>query len=563
LKSVLTIDYVIVVLYMIITLGVGYYFLRFNTSESDFFKGGNKIPWLVAGLSSFMSGFSAWTFTGAAGIAYKEGITAILMYIGTSISFLMGYFFFAAPWRRTRVSSVMEYLHQRFDEPTRQVFAWSSIFFQVFMAGSVLFGLGVFLSSIFGFPLIWTIVISGLIILVYCFLGGLWAVMITDFIQGIILVPFTIVLVFVALAKIGGVQAFLSALPSKLLTIGHSEKSMFTYILGFTIVNFFAYNTSVNAQRYFCVDSERSARNVALFTSLMFFIGTFLWFIPPMAMRILYPNIAEIFPNLPNPEEGAYALAGLTLLPNGLIGIMLAAMLSASMSSLSGFYNMHSAILSKDIFQTLFRVQKGDRYLLFVGRITTMLIGLIVPIIAVLMAKSGRSVFETMLTFNTIISLAYGPPALLGLIERKAPHFAAIVSFSVSMVIGIVTSFVLDWNFVTRVFFIVPLGLFSYYACSLFHERNTKYSNQRNDFFQKLDNPINLAQEVGETKIISRIVFRFLSQITLLIGLASLLIIFIIPKTAHNALLIFVCVTISFSLAFYWLFRRNKGDEWC
>ncbi len=563
MKSALFIDYVIIILYMLLTLGVGYYFMRFNKSESDFFKGGNKIPWVVAGLSSFMSGFSAWTFTGAAGIAYKEGITAILMYLGTAISFFIGYLVFASPWRRTRVSSVMEFLHQRYDEPTRQAFSWSSIFFQLFMAGSVLFGLGVFLSSIFGFPLIWTIVISGLIILVYCFLGGLWAVMITDFIQGIILVPFTIVLLIVALVKIGGVQSFLSAMPSTMLTIGHSEKSMFTYMLGFSIVNFFAYNTSVNAQRYFCVDSERSAKNVALFTSIMFLIGTFLWFIPPMAMRVLYPNIAEIFPNLPNPEEGAYALAGLTLLPNGLIGIMLAAMLSASMSSLSGFYNMHSAILSKDIFQTLFKIDNGDRQMLIVGRITTLLIGLIVPIIAVLMAKSGQSVFITMLTFNTIISLAYGPPALLGLIERKAPHFAAIVSFSVSLVIGILTSFVLNWNFVSRVFFIVPLGILSYYACSLFHEKNTKHLQQRNVFFKKLDTPIDMVQEVGETKSITMIVFRFLSQITLLIGLASLLMIFIIPRADHHPLLLFVGVTISFSLAFYWLYQKNKGNEEC
>ncbi|MFZ5518571.1 MAG: sodium:solute symporter family transporter [Candidatus Zhuqueibacterota bacterium] len=559
MKSILFIDYVILVLYLLLTLGVGFYFMRFNKGESDFFIGGNKIPWLVAGLSSFMSGFSAWTFTGAAGIAYKEGITAILMYLGTAISFFIGYLVFAAPWRRTRVSSVMEYLNQRYNEPTRQIFSWSSILFQLFMAGSVLFGLGVFLSSISGFPLFWTIVIAGLIILAYCFLGGLWAVMITDFIQGIILVPFTIVMFFMALAKVGGISAFFSSLPAQLLTLGHSEKSMFTYILCFGLVNFFAYNTSVNAQRYFSVDSERSAKKVALFTSLMFFFGTFLWFIPPMAMRILYPNIAEIFPNLPNPEEGAYALASLTLLPNGLIGIMLAAIFSASMSSLSSFYNMHSAILSKDIFQTLFKINR-DRSILLLGRLTTLAVGLLVPTIAIVMASSGESVFVTMLTFNTIISLAYGPPALLGLIERKAPHFSAIVSFSVSLILGILTSFVFQWNFVARVFLIIPMGILVYYACIMLKEKNSKYVQPRNIFYQKLDTPIDLAHEVGETESITQTVFRFLSRTTLLIGLVSLILIFFIPRADHGSLLIYIGVTISFGVAFYFMSQKNRGN---
>ena len=63
LKNVLTLDYIVVIVYMLISLGVGFYFMKFNKNAADFFRGKNKIPWLVSGLSAFMTGFSAWTFT--------------------------------------------------------------------------------------------------------------------------------------------------------------------------------------------------------------------------------------------------------------------------------------------------------------------------------------------------------------------------------------------------------------------------------------------------------------------------------------------------------------------
>ena len=96
----------------------------------------------------------------------------------------------------------------------------------------------------------------------------------------------------------------------------------------------FGYNTSAMAQRYFSVDNERSARKVALLCCGLFFVGAFLWFIPPMAMRVVYPDLRTVWPSLANPSEAAYAVASLTLLPHGLIGVMLAAMFSATMANL-------------------------------------------------------------------------------------------------------------------------------------------------------------------------------------------------------------------------------------
>ena len=134
-------DYAVIVCYILLMIGVGLYVMRFNSTASEYFRGGSRIPWLVAGLSAFMSGFSAWTFTGGAGVAYGSGIVVIGLYMGNGLSFLLGYYIFASRWRRTRISTVMEYLSDRFGPATHQIFSWATIIFQLFTSATMLYGL--------------------------------------------------------------------------------------------------------------------------------------------------------------------------------------------------------------------------------------------------------------------------------------------------------------------------------------------------------------------------------------------------------------------------------------
>src|SRR5450432_1182118 len=200
------VDYLVIALYALLMVRVGFYVLRFNRGSADHFRKENRIPWLVAGLSCFMAGFSAWTFTGAAGVAYRAGIAATGLYIGNALSFLLGYFVFAKRWRRSRITTVMEYLTGRFNRATHQTFSWTTILFQLFTSASTLFGLSLFVSSACGFPVTWTILGAGALIVFYCVLGGLWAVVVTDFLQASILMPFCMVLVVMSLARVGGLS---------------------------------------------------------------------------------------------------------------------------------------------------------------------------------------------------------------------------------------------------------------------------------------------------------------------------------------------------------------------
>ncbi len=523
LKSVSAIDYAVIGAYLVAMLAIGASFMRFNKGASDYFRGGSRVPWFVAGLSSFMSGFSAWTFTGAAGVAYQQGLVVVLLYVGNGLSFLLGYWLFASRWRRARISTTMEYLTERFDERTRQTFSWTAVIFHLFTGASVLFGLGVFVSSTCGVPIGWTILVCGAIILIYCVVGGLWAVVVTDFLQAVILLPFTLVLCAVSLSRIGGMGAFLAGLPAPMTSLALPNEFGWGYVAAWTVMVSFGYNTSVMAQRYFAVDDERSARKVSLLCCGLFLLGSLLWFVPPLAVRVLYPDIAALLPGRANPHEASYAVATLALLPNGLIGVMLAAMFSSTMSNLSGTFHLHAAIIVRDIYLWIFPRRDGERHLLAVGWVATFFVGASIIGLAFVMAESGRSVFSVMLTVNTIMSLAYGPPALLGLLISRTPRWSGLASFLVGLALGCVGTFGFGWGLIANVVGVLPASIAVFLLSIPFERRDAAGAAGRRRLAERLATPVDVARELGASEDRTTEVFRFLSRATAGVGLVSLL----------------------------------------
>lgn len=552
------VDYLVIGLYAALMVRVGIYVMRFNRGAAEYFRGGNRIPWLVAGLSCFMSGFSAWTFTGAAGVAYRSGIAVIGLYIGNALSFLLGYFVFAQRWRRSRVTTVMEYLTGRFDPSTHQIFSWATILFQLFTSASTLYGLSLFVSSVCGFPVTWTILAAGATIVYYCVLGGLWAVVVTDFLQASILMPFCLVLVITALHRVGGVTGLVHALPPEMKTIHVSGEFGWIYLASWTIMVAFGYNTSAMAQRYFSVDDERSARKVALLCCGLFFVGAFLWFIPPMAMRAVYPDLHSLWPSLPNANEAAYAVASLTLLPHGLIGVMLAAMFSATMANLSAQFNLKSAILTKDVYQSLFRKHANEKELLAVGWTATFLVGAATTVIAVIMAASGQSIFAVMLKFNTLISLAYGPPALLGLVVRRSPPWSGLASFATGLILGVLGAFVYHWSLIQEVAIIVPASFGVFLLSMLLDHGDTP---ARAQLFKNLNTPIDVTRELGDSPDFTAPVFRFLSRTISGIGLLSLLLLFAVPSHQRVTVLWFAALTLAVGGSLWFVRGRSRSSR--
>ena len=180
---------------------VGLYVMRFNRGAAEYFRGGSRVPGWWLDLAASCPALAHGRLPGRQGLRIGAGFAATGLYIGNALSFLLGYFVFAARWRRSRITTVMEYLSGRFNLDNPPDIFLDHDLFQLFTSASTLYGLSLFVSSACGFPVTWTIVGAGALIIFYCVLGGLWAVVVTDFLQASILMPFCLGLVITSLAE--------------------------------------------------------------------------------------------------------------------------------------------------------------------------------------------------------------------------------------------------------------------------------------------------------------------------------------------------------------------------
>jgi Na+/proline symporter len=364
---------------------------------------------------------------------------------------------------------------------------------------------------------------------------------------------------FASLAKVGGLSGLVASLPPELVSLRLPAGYGWGYVLCWTVMVSFGYNTAAMAQRYFSVEDERASRKIALLCFGLFMIGAFIWFVPPLAMRVLHPDLEAIWPGLSNPHESSYALAALTLLPTGLVGIMLAAMLSATMSSISGLLNMHASIISRDIFPTLFPRRAGESEKLTVAWAATFAVGALIIAIALAMAGGRHSVFSAMVTFNTVMSLAYGPPALLGLVVRRTPRWSGIAAFAVALALGSWGSFVLAWGVVANVLVVIPASVAVFFLSRLFPEQDAAHAARQDGLFRRLDTPVDVAAELRDSNDPTTEVFRFLSRATALVGLLCAPLVFTAPEVERSTVIAYVAITLGLALALAFVRGRDDG----
>ncbi|MDX1555880.1 MAG: hypothetical protein R3212_07640, partial [Xanthomonadales bacterium] len=211
-------EYLVILGYFGLIIVVGLVFKKFSSNTDDYFKGGCKGTWWIVGTSAFMSTFSAWTFTGAAGMAYESGFSVMIIFLGNALGYFLN-FLFMAPWlRQMRATTFPEAISMRFGEQTRYFYALYEVPMRILYAAMGLYSLGIFCSAVFGYNINYVIVVCGIVVLFYSATGGRWAVMATDFLQGLILVPLTIIVAWLCLEALGGVDSMFQAIEAKGLT---------------------------------------------------------------------------------------------------------------------------------------------------------------------------------------------------------------------------------------------------------------------------------------------------------------------------------------------------------
>ncbi len=570
MKSLNQYDYLVIIVYMVMMVGIGVYFSRFMKGAADYFKAGNKLTWWIGGLSSFMSAFSVWMFTGGAGKVYQEGLTGAL-YLGmTGLGTFTGYLLFARLWRRSRVTTILEYLEERFNLPTHQIASWTYVPFSLLYSGTALFALSIFIAAALGLEettsVIW---IGGLIIVAYTLLGGLWAVSVTDAVQFLVLLPVCLLLVPLSLAAIGGPGRLFADAPAGYFSFP-SEGLPWHMIVIYMILLIHGQNTNPIAQRYFSARDEKEARRVSLLCSSLFVVGIFFWAIPPMCARILYPDLGALLgADVKVPHEQAYVVMALRVLPHGLIGLLVSAMFAATMSSLDSCYNVMSAIVSKDIGQRLLDRSMGDRTLLRVGREATLAIGLCVIALGLYLSRHGMGAFDAMMTLSVLTGPPLAAPMLLGFLYRKAPAWAGLFSFLCSgatsllfALHGGLKAYLVECGgdplyYTVAGFSVVSVAVVTFLISPLVFRSSEEDRRRIDGFFKKLDTPVDVEKEVPPSEIDKVSVARFIGTLGMLLG-GLVVLLALIPGTARDRLINFGTGACIFAFGL-WMYRVGRS----
>ena len=362
-------DYLVIGFYFVFMAAVGWICRRFIGNTSDYFRGGGQMLWWMAGCTAFIAQFSAWTFTGAASKAYQDGPVIMVLYFANALGFFCNYLFFAPRFRQMRVVTSIQAIRARFGKGNEQFFTWVQLPIGVLYAGIWLSGLSVFVSAAFGISLYTTIIATGLVVLIMAVIGGSWAVAAGDFIQTLVLMPITLVTAFLAIAQVGGWSSFLEKLPRHHLhwSEGARAEILYLWIIAIVIKQFISTNNMLEASRYLNAKDGKQARKAALLAAILFVVGPTFWFIPPMVARIVHPDLQAMFPNLKNPGEAAFVVAGVDNMPAGMLGLLISGIFGATMSHMDIGLNKNAGFFVKNFYQVLIRPRAHEKEMLLVG----------------------------------------------------------------------------------------------------------------------------------------------------------------------------------------------------
>lgn len=280
-------------------------------------------------------------------------LTGFSLYIwwalGIGLSVVISAKIFPVFWvrlrKRFKIQSPLEFLANRYNLATQQLMAWSGVILKLFDIGAKWAAIAILLNVFTGISLTYGILISGGISLLYITFGGLWAVIITDFAQFIVQIIAGLVMFYVVIEKLGGIESVFTVWDQ--LPEGNGDPFNEPYTVGFALlflfINFLSYNGGQwnLATRYISSPSEQEATKAARLSGILYIIWPLILFFPMWAAPVILPDLED-------PTQ-SYGILTMELLPVGLIGLVIASLFANTMSMTSSDINTISAVITRDI----------------------------------------------------------------------------------------------------------------------------------------------------------------------------------------------------------------------
>ncbi|WP_066631857.1 sodium:solute symporter family protein [Labilibacter marinus] len=423
-----SIDITVILVFTALVFISGVSFSRSGKNMKSFFAAGGALPWWMSGLSLFMSFFSAGTFVVWGSIAYQSGWVAIAIQWTMCIAGLIIGFFIAPKWQKTRALTAAEFITDRLGLKTQKIYTYLFLFISVFTTGAFLYPVAKIVEVSTGIPIYASIIFLGVLILIYTAVGGLWAVIVTDVLQFVVLTAAVLIVVPLSFDKIGGINNFIQQAPDNFFNFVNDEYSPM-FLVAFGLYNlFFIAGNWAYVQRYTSVATPKDAKKVGWLFGGLYTISPLIWMLPPMIYRVLNPDLTGLA------DEGAYLLMCKEVLPVGMLGLMLGGMIFATSSSVNTTLNISAGVLANDVYKH-FKPETSDQQLVKVGKLSTVILGVITILVALLVPMLG-GIVEVVMSLAALTGGAMFLPPIWSLFSKRQNGQTALTVTIITLLIN-------------------------------------------------------------------------------------------------------------------------------
>lgn len=435
-------DYAIIVIFLAGILGVGFYqawrqrqAVKKGAGSASYFLAGRDTDWISVGASLFSSNIGAEHFTGLAGSGASFGLVTAVFEWWASIILLMLAYLFMPVYLAAKINTTPEYLNLRFSNSCRVYYSFLLMIIYVFTKISVtIFAGTVVLEAVLGWD-VWT---SSAVLIIttalYVIGGGLRAVIYTELVQTIVLLIGGLILFGISLDRVGGWDTLESNLPDGHFSLfkGISDRDFpwFGVLFGAPVSGIYYWCTDQHlVQRVLSAKNKEHAQAGSILGGFLKVLPVYMLVVPGMAAAVLFS--AEIAED----ANIAYPKLVVELMPTGLLGLMVASMLSALMSSLASVFNSASSIIAYDIYRW-FRPQASETMLISVGRLSSLAMVAISVIWVPIITSLGDDLFIYIQEVTAYLTPPIASVYCMGIFWPRANWQGAIAGFMVGLILG-------------------------------------------------------------------------------------------------------------------------------
>ena len=440
-------DTIVIIAFSLLIILIGLSFSKKGGGDMvSFFAAGGAVPWWINSLSLFMGFVSASTFVVWGSIAYSSGWVAITIQWAMSVAGVVTGLLIAPKWHKTKSLTAAEYICNRLGVKTQKTYSYIYLGIMVFLKGVCLYAVAIIMQVTTGISLYWVIGVLGIIIILYTTYGGLWAVVVTDVLQFIILIAAGLILLPLSFEKVGGIDGFVTAINAQQLTGFFSlsnDKYTISFLLGFLFYNIFYLGGQWSfIQRFTSVSSPKEAKKVPILFGIFYIFTPVIWMLPPMLYRAIKPIADNIDPTaLILQSEQAYMQMAQTVLPAGMLGLITISLIFATNSSVQGFLNISSGVITNDLYKAIYP-NSNEKTLMRVARIATLFVGIVVIGMGMLIPFMGGAT-NVILSVASITGGAMYLPVMWTLFSKRQYSKTVLGATITSLIISLGYKFLL------------------------------------------------------------------------------------------------------------------------